>query len=340
VTDLALRGLTDVLEHLRSDAARLEREGVERADVQRLADAGLLAVHGPPELGGLPQPAQREVAEQLAGASPDGWFVWFQHGPVVRMLTRSDNTALAERHLPELCAGRALGAVAYSHLRTPHPSILATRTDGGWSLTGRQPWCTGWPLADLVLVGALDPVEDRVLFALLPTGDRPALRSTGELALAAMGGTRTHALALDDLAVPDEAVVAVWEREAFSAYDLALNANVQPSTYGVALAALDLLAERHLGAAQRLRAPLLANREEAYRLLDDVPADEQLERRLELRGEALALAVRCCTALLAAHGGQGMDLSSPAQRLLRAAAFQVVHSSAAHVRTATLTALT
>ena len=35
----------------------------------------------------------------------------------------------------------------------------------------------------------------------------------------------------------------------------------------------------------------------------------------------------------------GMDLAEPAQRLLRAAAFQVVHSQAAHVREATLAAL-
>jgi hypothetical protein len=34
-----------------------------------------------------------------------------------------------------------------------------------------------------------------------------------------------------------------------------------------------------------------------------------------------------------------MDLGEPAQRLLRAAAFQVVHSQAAHVRAATLAAL-
>ena len=331
--------LSDTVEHLRADAARLEREGVRRADVQRLADAGLLATYGPPELGGVAPPAQREVAEALAGASPDAWFVWFQHGPVVRMLARSENAALVDRHLADLCAGRAQGGVAYSHLRTPRPSVLAARTDGGWTLSGRQPWCTGWPLTDLVLVGALDPVDDRVVFALVPAGDRPALRSTGELALAAMGGTQTHALALDGLEVADADVVAVWERAAFQAYDLALNANVQPSTYGVALAALDLLADRQLVTAQRLRGQVEANRTQAYRLLDEVPGDEQLEERLRLRGEALALAMRCCTALLAAHGGQGMDLADPAQRLLRAAAFQVVHSSTAHVRTATLDAL-
>jgi hypothetical protein len=58
-----------------------------------------------------------------------------------------------------------------------------------------------------------------------------------------------------------------------------------------------------------------------------------------VRAASLLLAVECCTALLAARGGQGMDLADPAQRLLRAAAFQLVHSQAAHVRAATLSAL-
>lgn len=329
----------DLLAALAADATRLERDGVTRADVARLAGAGLLGVYGPPELGGLPDAAQREVAEQLAGASPDAWFVWFQHGPVVRMLGRSDNTALAELHLGPLCRGEELGGVAYSHLRTPAPSVFAERVSGGWSLRGSQPWCTGWPLVDVALVGALDAGGEQVVFALVPAGDRPALHSTGELSLAAMGGTRTHALAFEDLFVPDEAVVAVHDRGTFAAYDTALNANVQPSTYGVALAALDLLDARQPQVAQALRDRLLPLRTRAYRLLDEVPAPEQLDERLEVRAASLLLAVECCTALLAARGGQGMDLADPAQRLLRAAAFQLVHSQAAHVRAATLSAL-
>jgi len=140
--------------------------------------------------------------------------------------------------------------------------------------------------------------------------------------------------------VPDEQVAVVRDRAEFAAYDTALNANVQPSTYGIALAALDLLVERAPETAEQLRARVLASREHAYRLLDEVPGDEQIEERLAVRASALLLAMECCTALLAARGGQGMGLADPAQRLLRAAAFQLVHSQAAHVRAATLDALT
>ena len=339
MTAPAPSAVADLLPWISAEAARLEAEGVTRDDVRRLADAGLLAVHGPEELGGVPAAEQRRTAELLAGASPDLWFVWFQHGPVVRLLGRSDNTELAARHVPLLCRGEEQGGVAYSHLRTPKPSVRAVRTAGGWTFSGTQPWCTGWPLVDQVLAGALSDDGRQVVFALVPGGDRPELHSTGELALAAMGGTSTHALAFAGLGVPDEHVVAVRDLGEFSAYDTAMNANVQPSTYGVALAALDLLAERAPDTERVLRERVHASRERAYALLDGVDPEERVDERLAVRAEALLLAVQCCTALLAARGGQGMDLRDPAQRLLRAAAFQLVHSSAGHVRAATLDAL-
>ena len=324
---------------LAAEAARLEREGVERGLLDRMAAAGLLAVSGPPALGGAWPAEQRRVAELLAGASPDAWFVWFQHGPVVRMLKASDNAALAERWLPALCAGRELGGVAWSHLRTPTPTVHATRVDGGWSLSGTQPWCTGWGLTDVVLVGALVPGTDEVVFGLVRPRTSPGLASTGELRLAAMAGTSTHALRLTDVRLPDEDVVLRAARGPWSDGDRALNANVQPSTFGIALAALDLLEPRAPETAAVLRARVLDVRAQAYRLLDEVETGEALEQRLGLRAQALLLGVECCTAVLTARGGQGMDLDEPAQRLLRAAAFQVVHSQAAHVRTATLDAL-
>lgn len=324
---------------LAADAARLERDGVERALLDRMAADGLLAVSGPPALGGAWPAEQRRVAELLAGASPDAWFVWFQHGPVVRMLKASANADLVGRRLPDLCAGRLLGGVAWSSLRTPAPTVTAVRSGHGWALTGVQPWCTGWGLTDVVLVGALVEPTDEVVFGLVPTGERPELSSAGLLDLAAMGGTSTHALRLDRLRLPDEDVVLLTDRQPWAQADRELNCNVQPSTFGVALAALDLLEPRAPEVASALRERVLDVRQRAYSLLDEVDGSERLDERLALRASALLLALECCTALLTARGGQGMDLGEPAQRLLRAAAFQVVHSQAAHVRAATLAAL-
>lgn len=329
--------MRDLLPSLTADAARLEVDGVVRADTQPLVDAGLYGLYAPPELGGAPTPAeQREVAELLAGASPELWFVWFQHSPVMKMTSTTTNTDLRDRYLAGLVSGELQGGVSYSHLRSATPGITAVRDGEDFVLTGRQPWCTGWGLNDLVLVGAVVPETDEVVFGLLPSGDAPGVRSTGLLGLAAMGGTQTHALAYDGYRLPGSMVVNVLPFEAFKAVDALSNANVQPPTFGVALAALDLLEAKSPPTAEALRTRVLDVRERAYRLLDEVPAHEQTEERLALRAQALLLGLECATALLTASGGAGMALSHPAQRLLRAASFMVVHSQAAGIKAATL----
>ena len=206
-------------------------------------------------------------------------------------------------------------------------------------LSGTQPWCTGWGINDLVLVGAIVADTDEVVLGIVPSGDRPGVRSSGRLNLAAMGGTSTHGLAYDGLRLADQDVVKVLPYSEFFAVDASTNTNVQPSTFGIALAALDLLQVRSAETALLLRARVLAVRERAYALMDEVPFGEADAERLAVRAQALLLGVESATALLAARGGQGMDLGDPAQRLLRAAAFQLVHSQAAGIRAATLAAL-
>ena len=330
---------TDLREELVADAARLEREGVTRADTARLAEAGLYATYAPVELGGVGTDEQRAVIELLAGASPDLWFVWFQHGPVLKMVASTVNEALRETYLADLVSGAVQGGVSYSHVRTPKPSIFAERDGDAYVLTGTQPWCTGWGLVDVLVVGAVVRETDEVVFGLVPACEGPGLRSTGLLDLAAMGGTSTHALAFDGLRMEASQVLNLLPYKDFSAVDASANTNVQPSTFGIALAALDLLEARSPETAAALRERVLAVRATAYDLLDNAPFNQRNDDRLAARAQALLLGIESATALLTARGGQGMDLADPAQRLLRAAAFQVVHSQAAGIRAATLEAL-
>lgn len=322
----------ELLDWVRDNAARWDREPVTRADTDRLAAAGLYALTGPPELGGGTPAAQRSAAEELAAASADLWFVWFQHGPVVRMLAASESQVRSTL-LPELCSGGVQAGVAFSHLRSGRPTVTAVRVDDGWLLTGTQPWCTGWGVADVFLVGAHVPDSDEVLLGIVPT-DR--LSSAGELDLMTMRGTSTHALRLDGVRLEDSHVVVRRPYADWLPADRVANSNVQPSTFGIAAAALELTDP---GLGEELRTQLAALRTEAYALLDDVPGDEQVERRLELRAQALLLGMTCATAAVTFRGGRAMGAADPAQRLLRAAAFQLIHAQAPHVRNATLAAI-
>ena len=313
-------------------AAAIERDGVDRALLAEMAAHGLLAITGPPELGGLDASGQRAVHEHLAGQSPDAWFVFFQHGPVVKALVETNNAALREAHLADLCRGRKQGGVAWSNLRRSQPAVTAVRAEGGWLLTGPQPWCTGWPLLDLVYVGALVPATHEVIFGVIDRGTA-GLVAGKQLLLAAMAGTHTFAVAYDQLFLPDSSVTSRGPFDAWRSADRAGNANAQPATFGVALRALELLGPHPL------RDRVLAVRQQAYALRDDEPRDAYLDQKLAVRAEALVLGISCATALLVSRGGRGMDLEDEAQRLLRAAAFQLVHSQDGAVRAATLQAL-
>jgi hypothetical protein len=194
-------------------------------------------------------------------------------------------------------------------------------------------------MLDLVLVGgvvASDGGEPaRVVFGVVEAGT-DGLTDAGRLRLAAMDGTATHMVRYDDLLLTDDHVTAVVPFDAWRASDRAGNANVQPSTFGIALAALALLAEREPTAAEALMRQVMPVRTAAYELMDSAEPGERTDERLALRARALHLALDCTTALVAARGGLGMTLAQPAQRLLRAATFQLVHSQDAQVRAATL----
>lgn len=342
----AVRAAVEMAPRLVAGSAATALAGVDAASLAPLAAAGLYGLDGPSDLGGASPAVRRRVAEVLAGADPQLWFVWYQHNPVVKMLATSDNTALADVWLPRLCAGEAYGGVAFSHLRSAVPSVRAEAVDGGWRLTGRQPWCTGWGLTDVVLVGAVTAAGD-ALFALVPT-DAPGLASAGELPLAVMEGTHTVALGVEDLIIPASSVLLLTDYATWLAGDRTRNANVQPSTFGVASAALDELDDRAVGAssdgagrpARQLREELERLRGESYDLLDEVPPEEQVSRRLELRAEALSLAMTAATAVVVAGGGGALGAGRRGEQLLRAAAFQLVHSQDATVRAATLDVLT
>ncbi len=324
-------------EHLAPLAAEHERQGVGRATLDGLAAAGLYGILGPEEVTGTAPSASvyREVAELLAGADGTTWFVWFQHHPVVKMLAGSANDGLARRWLPSLCAGVMQAGVAFSHLRSERVVMPATRLDGGWRLSGIAPWCTGWGLLDLVLVGATTP-DDDVVLALVPLTEGGGMSPGPDLRLAAMGGTRTVSLHLDGYVVADDDVVLRAPRANWATADADAGANVQPSILGVTRAALAQLAEIDGEAAAALSARVASVRARAYELADDVPAGGAVEERLRVRAEVLMLGVEATSTLVAAVGGRAMTGDHPAQRWAREAMFHLVFAQTRAARAASL----
>jgi alkylation response protein AidB-like acyl-CoA dehydrogenase len=339
----AARRLADGL--LAPDAERVDAEGVPASHLAALVDAGMAGMTAPVAAGGAGAPPAvfREVIELLAGADLSTWFVLAQHyTPVARVAAAGRRPDL----LAELVSGRALAGVAFAHLRRlPHRAVTATPLAGGaYRLDGEAPWYTGWGLTDVAVVAGATEGGD-VVFAALPAREAGGLTAGPPMRLAALSATRTVALALDGVVVPTADVIEVLPAQVWAATDRAVAVNATPMTFGVARRALDLLAAVDQPAARRaaagLRERLAGVRSTAYGLVDAVPAGRPLAeadvaRRLEVRARAGRLAVDAATALVVAGAGRSMLLTSPAQRLLREAAFLLVQAQTAEARAAAL----
>lgn len=352
----AHRLCADVLEPHAADADDLAR-GVRRDHLDALAAEGLYSVTVPVEDGGLGASAAvaTEVVELLAGACGATWFVLTQHETPQalvrgRLALHPDTVTAgpaATRHHRALCRGSALAGIALAHLRRPGPPAVTAEPDGrgGYLLSGRSEWCTGWGLLDLLLVAATAP-DGRVVFGLIEATERDGLRAGAPLPLAVMAGTATVALEFDRCPIAAEELALTMEAREWQELDAVRSANTRPAALGLlrrALVELERQGQERdrpaaVDAAHQLTQLAVTLRSEAYKLRD-APADEHAARRTELRGQLAELTVRATTALIAARSGSALLATSPEQRWAREATFHMVQAQTATVRTAQLAAL-
>ncbi len=340
------RALADEL--LRPVAEQVDRTVVPRSHVDAWARAGLLGLSGPRSHGGGGAPAQvaREVSEVLAGACGATWFVVAQHALPLAAVAASMNEPLREPLAARgSCSGEVLAGVGVAQLRRPGPPAV-DRHPGSTAAGGSTVGSAGSPAGASATSCSWPPstADGRTVLALLPAREGAGITASAPLALAAMSATRTVALDLDGLLVGDDDVVDVQPTAQWLAADAVKTANTGPHTFGLqreAVRRLDETAARRGDATAAALAQQLASEGErlrrvAYVLVDDVPADEQLDDRLAVRASALELTVRTTTALVAATGGGAMALDAAPQRLAREAVFHLVQAQTAPVREATL----
>ncbi len=331
-------------------------EEVDRSDripergLAALADAGLFGLLGPVSHGGLDLDARTARRAMAAVGSGCGatFFVWVQHHGVVRALRTSPNGALVEAHLADLCAGRILAGTAFAHVRrSGRPAISATRIDGGWRLDGHAPWATSWGAADWFSIAA-ESSDGKLVWSLVPGAGAHGVSATA-LALPVFGATATVALRFDGCVVSDDQVIAVEAAERWRRGDRRHAALGQPAVLGVAERAGRLLADEGDPDAVRAADGLAVELGVRWGVDDDLADalangdDDDLAGVTDViaaasdhRAACLDLARRSTTALLAAVGGRGMDLSHPAQRLAREADFYVIQAQTGDGRAATL----
>lgn len=316
-------------------AGRVDQEKSPASHIEAVKRAGLLGVGAPKEYGGADAPveAARETAEILAGACCSTWFVQTQHHTPVKLIATYDSPVRG-KFLRPLATGEVMAGIAYAHVRAfPRVPVRAVPERGGWRFEGTVPWFTGWGLNDVMLLaGVTDAAE--VVLVLTEAREQPGLSPSAPMRLAALTAARTVSLELDGLWVPDEAVVLRVPRQEFALVDLPRAANASPAVFGVAYAALDLVADAPDGqeAARSLRARLDEVRREAYALADHPVPHECVPERLAVKTRAYDLLRAATTAAVVAGGGRSMALDNRTQRLAREGMFLLVQGQTAEAR--------
>ncbi|MEP1124259.1 MAG: acyl-CoA dehydrogenase family protein [Ilumatobacter sp.] len=323
----------------------VDRSSIPASHFDALRQAGLFS------LDGLSVGSSRRAMAAIAGGCGATFFVWVQHHGVVRTVAASANVTLRTATLPALLDGSIVAGTAFAHVRrTGSTAVRATRVAEGWRLDGKAPWATSWGIAERFAVAATTD-DGRMVWSMLPGDGGPGVTAS-VLALPVFSSTGTVEIGFDGAVVADADTIGVHGIDAWRAGDRRRASVGSPAILGVAARAIHLLR----GAARTPDDP--ANRA-AGRLTDELArrweVDDEITARLAAlpdedpsdddgavgaasrhRAACLDLGQRATTALLAAVGGAGMDLSHPAQRLAREASFYVIQAQTDDGRVAVL----
>src|SRR3712207_186289 len=184
--------------------------------VRRIADQGYLGAIVPEQYGGagLDYRTYGLVVEEIGrGDSAMRTVVSVQTSLVCSTLVRWGNEEQKSTYLPRLCSGEWLGCFGLTEPDTgsdaANQKTRARRVDGGWVLSGAKMWISLGNHAQLALIFAqTDPeLAHRGIACFLVHTDREGFSSQEIQGKMGLHGSDTASLALDDVFVPDEALL-------------------------------------------------------------------------------------------------------------------------------------
>jgi Acyl-CoA dehydrogenase, N-terminal domain len=337
MTEMLRRALKIADEVLLPAAGDVDRTGrIPDSHFHRLAEDGFFGLVAPVEFGGqgIDFPGFLQIVETLASACLTPTFTWLQHHGVVMGLAMTPNADLRDRYLRQAVSGQLRGGGAFSGVIPDPPRVTATRTHGGWSLTGDVTFVSGWGIVDVLHVSAFDAASGDVVSGLVEARAGDGISEVRPLDLVAAQASSTVRLVFEELFLADEMVTTRANREEYLgglAIGLRVDSSLVLGLIQRAAAGLDSAGEQDMAEAFRAAASDLRTRFDA--------ALEDLSSLPRFRAEASALAVQACTAFVVAAGGRGLLQRHDAQRLARESLFTLVVASRPAVKTALLNTL-
>ena len=203
---LQSRQFQNLIPQLIADSCPDQNLGWPKAQLQMMADAGVMKWDIPTEFGGtdLPSGTLIEALRQLASACLTSTFVWTQRSAAVRRIATSPHAEVKDRLLPLLLSGDLFATVGISHLTTSgqhlkKPLVEIREHGDDYIISGLVPWSTGATMADVLVTGGTLP-DGRQMLVSIPT-DFEGVQAKVPVELMALNASQTGAVELTEVVV-------------------------------------------------------------------------------------------------------------------------------------------
>jgi len=323
------------------------------------AELGLLGASVPSELGGagLGLIELCLIGEELAAVClSTAATVLHQADMVVGRIARHGSEEQKERWLPGLIDGSLIGCLAMTEPEAGSDVMSmrtrAERVDGGWRLNGTKTFITNGPVADLALVYARTPSNERSLGMFAIPTDSPGFQRGRKFSKMGWRGSPTGELLLDDCLVGSEALIGAADGgraillEGLDSERVLMAAESVGLAQGALEAALTYAGERRqfgkpIGEFQLIGAKLadMFSETEACRALTRtiaarIDADETDLRALASACKLLGgdVAMRVTTEAVQVLGGYGYIDEFPVERYMRDAKLMQIGGGTAEIQ--------
>ncbi|SPQ19569.1 8237f5e9-82fb-4d87-acfe-76d43a3fbbbd [Thermothielavioides terrestris] len=327
----------------------------------KLGEAGLLGITADEDVGGLAMGYQAHcvVMEELSRASGSVALSYAAHSQLcVNQLQLNGTAAQKQKYLPDLIAGRKVGALAMSESGSGSDVVSmrtrATAVDGGYLLNGSKMWITNGPDADVIVVYAktIPDGGSKGITAFIVETSSPGFTCLRKLDKMGMRGSNTGELVFEDVFVPRENVLGPVNggvrvlMEGLDLERLVLSAGPLGLMQAALVVALPYAHSRRQfgtpiaqfqfvqGRLADMYTKLQASR--AYTYATARAVDEQgLIRTQDCAGAILYAAERateCALDCIQVLGGMGYTEEMPASRILRDAKLYEIGAGTSEVR--------
>jgi butyryl-CoA dehydrogenase len=328
--------------------------------VGKLAAQGYLGAIVPHEYGGagLDHLTYALVVEEIGrGDGAMRTVVSVQTSLVCGSILRWGTEAQKRHYLPKLCSGEWLGCFGLTEPEAGSDAARqrtrATRVDGGWRLNGAKMWISLGNVAKVALIFAqTDPEQaHRGLACFLVDTEDPGYQAQEIEHKMGLHGSDTAAISLDDVFVPDDAVLG----EVGRGFKIAMSAldggrySVAAGCVGVCQGALDASVAyakqreqfgRPIASFQLVQAMLaeMRVRTDAARLLvwrAGLLRDRGRPCTTEIsiaKLYATEAAVWCANEAIQVHGGAGYVDDHPVERWFRDARVTTLYEGTSQIQ--------